>query len=99
MSKLLILKLLLTVVAHYIIFICFIATVLTGIFVLPVYIAVSLTALITRVIFSPNECPLTTLENKYRKRLQLVTSKGFLKDYILYPKRTFSSLYVELYKK
>jgi hypothetical protein len=93
------LKLLLTIFTHYIIFGCFAATVVLGLFTIPVYVSITLTALIVRVIFSPNECPLTALENAYRKKLSLRPSKGFLKDYIIFPKRTFYSLYVELYKK
>jgi len=85
-------KLFLTIGAHYVVFIAFVLTALLGLLVLSWYVAITLDALIFRVIFSNSECPLTTLENHYRSQLGLITSKGFLKDYIIYPKRTFKYL-------
>lgn len=84
--------LLLTIGAHYVVFIAFVLTALLGIYVLTWYVAITLDALIFRVIFSNNECPLTTLENHYRNKLGILASKGFLKDYIIYPRRTFKYL-------
>ena len=82
----------LTVGSHYVVFIAFILTAILGILVLSWYIALTLDALIFRVIFSQSECPLTTLENHYRSKLGLIKSKGFLKEYIIYPKVTFKYL-------
>ncbi len=76
-----------TILLHYAVFIAFLFTAVVAFFTFPWYIALSLEALITRVIFdNTNVCPLTLLENwtivrmrgtKYRP------SHGFLRDYLL----------------
>lgn len=78
---------------HYLVFISFVLTAFLGIAVLPWFVAITLIALIIRVIVSQDECPLTTLENHIRIRLNLPLSRAFLKDYILNPRDTFRSLY------
>ncbi len=93
MNKLL---LVVTVIVHYVVFLSFVMTAVMSVFVLKLYIAIALNALIFRVIFSSNECPLTTLENHYRTKLLMNKSRGFLKDYILFPKKTLAYLYTKL---
>ena len=81
---------------HYLVFSSFVLTALLGSIILPWFVAITLMALIGRVITSQEECPLTTLENYIRGKLKLKSSKGFLKDYILHPKQTFNNIYKEL---
>lgn len=85
-----------TIAIHYVVFVSFVLSAFIGWLTLSWYIAIALDALIVRVIVSPMECPLTTIENKYRIKLGLLTSKGFLRDYIIYPKRTFRYLFNKL---
>lgn len=82
-----------TIVIHYIVFISFLLTCISGYLVMPWYIATTLIALIVRVIVSPNVCPLTSAENYFRRKLGLKSSHGFLKDYILQPHKTFKYLH------
>ena len=88
--------LILTIVLHYVVFVAFILTSIGAFLNLKWYIALSIVALIVRVIFSRTECPLTTLENKFRVKLKMEESKGFLKDYILNPHKTVRRLYGRL---
>lgn len=76
---------------HYLVFVAFLLTSIMSFFQLPWYIALTINALIFRVIFSRAECPLTTLENNIRKKLNMPVSKGFLTDYIIFPLRTLKS--------
>mgnify|MGYP003643778424 CR=1 FL=1 len=82
----------LVVLLHYVTFLSFVLTCLISFLFIPWFVAITLIALVIRVIFSPDECPLTTLENVFRKKLNLKPSKGFLKDYILHIKDTLKYL-------
>lgn len=86
------LLLFLTIGIHYVIFVSFILTTLCSYVFIPWFMSLTLTALIVRVIYSRDECPLTTYENHLRAKLDLLKSKGFLKDYILHPRKTFTYL-------
>jgi hypothetical protein len=77
--------LIIVVLFHYLVFFAFILTVLLSWIQLPWYLYLSVVALIARVIFSRNICPLTLLENVFRLRLDLDKSTGFLKDWIIAP--------------
>jgi len=88
--------LVLTIAFHYVVFVAFLLTCVLSIFNMPWYLALTLDALIFRVVFSRAECPLTSLENYYRRKLLIDDSKGFLKDYIINPKRTITFLYGKL---
>ncbi len=83
---------------HYLVFVSFILTVALSITILPWYVAISISSLIARVVVSRGECPLTVLENVIRKKLDLQTSKGFLKEYILHINSTFRQLLFDLRK-
>ena len=84
--------LILLVLFHYVIFISFLLTCVLSFVQLPWYIALTMNALIFRVIFSRTECPLTTLENYYRLKLSMKPSQGFLKDYVINIKQTVQYL-------
>lgn len=77
---------------HYGIFGSFVLTSILGFVTLPWYVATTLLALIGRVIFSAQECPLTTFENRCRKKLGIPLSHGFLKDYLLQLPKTIKTL-------
>lgn len=78
---------------HYVTFASFVLTCSISFLFVPWFVAITLIALVIRVIFSSDECPLTTLENTFRKELNLKPSKGFLKDYILNIKDTLLYIY------
>lgn len=80
--------LLISVIIHYAVFLSFVLTCILGFASLPWYVAITLLALIGRVIFSSQECPLTTFENKCRKKLNVPISHGFMKSWILRIPRT-----------
>lgn len=88
--------LVLTIVLHYVVFVAFLLTCLLSIFNMPWYVALTLDALIFRVIFSRAECPLLSLENYFRKNLLIDASRGFLKDFIINPHKTIPFLYEKL---
>lgn len=81
------------ILVHYVVFVSFLLCVLLGFRVLPWYVAVTLSALIIRgPVFDTLDCPLTVAENKYRVKLDIYPSKGFIKDFIIFPKRTIKML-------
>lgn len=73
------------VLVHYIIFFSFVTCILLAWRDLPWYAYLTLTALIVRIMVSRDKCPLTLLENKYRARLKMRASTGFLKDWVIRP--------------
>ncbi len=79
------------VALHYVVFLAFLLTCILSLFVLQWYVALTLNALIFRVIFSPAPCPLTTLENHVKGKLGMPHSTGFLKDWILSPYKTWTA--------
>lgn len=83
------------VLIHYFIFISFVLTCIGSFIVLEWYIAATLLALVVRVIFSNDECPLTTLENYYRTKYNLKKSLSFLKDYVMSPVTTIKYILQE----
>jgi hypothetical protein len=85
-----------SIALHYVVFVSFVLTAVLVLFLLPWYLGVSLIALIVRVIFSREICPLTAFENVQREKLKMYESTGFLKDYILHPKRTFKYILIKL---
>lgn len=88
--------LLLIIGAHYVVFISFVLSGLLSFLYLPWFMAITLSSIVVRTVFDPYECPLTSLENNQRVLLGLALSRGFLKDYIIYPRRTFKYLLSKL---
>lgn len=86
------LLLILLVGIHYFIFICLVVSTIMSWFMLPWYIAGAIATGNTRIIVSRDECPLTTLENKIRIKLNWKKSRGFLADYILKPMQFLKSM-------
>ncbi len=84
--------LVLIVLFHYVVFVSFVLTTVLSLFELHWYIAIAMNALIFRVIFSPTACPLTTIENVYRKKLGMSLSRVFMKEYLLNPVITWKKL-------
>lgn len=84
------------IILHYVVFVSFILSMWLSFFVMPWYLALSLSSLIARVLVSSGACPLTLLENKLRTNLHLHVSKSFLKDYILNIRQTMLDLWTHL---
>ena len=98
----------LTVLFHYVIFIAFGLSVILGVFIMPWFVALTIDAVVFRILFSPNACPLTTLENYYRRKLYnkvhdpktfeehmnlgLYQSRHFVVDWVAHPVKSFKYL-------
>lgn len=85
----------LTVAVHYFIFSGLLVSLLMCWFVLPWYLACTVAATVVRLATSREMCPLTALENKFRRKLHMAESTGFLKDWILRPLKTKEENYYE----
>lgn len=90
--------LILTILFHYIIFVAFGVFAIKGLFVLYWWEYLILGTFVVRLLHSPNICPLTKLENYYRRRLGLKMSRSFLQDYVLNIEDTIWYLYINLGK-
>lgn len=92
----LIVGLILTILFHYFVFICFIATIITCLHIFVWYAGIAIAGLLIRVGNDRTECPITTLENKFRMALGLDTIKVFMKYYVLKPRETWHKLIRDL---
>jgi len=60
---------------------------------MPWYVALPLMSLLINLLFAPVPCPLTKLENKIRKELEMKEIKHFVGHYLVWPiKRKLRSL-------
>jgi len=75
------------VAAHMAILVANCAAILLLPFVSPWYVAVPVISLLVNLMFSAVECPLTKLENRLRRRLDMPPIKYFVGHYIIWPLR------------
>lgn len=78
---------------HYLIFLSFLIFAIYGLQYLPWWQYLIIGTFVVRLLFSREECPLTTLENKVRIKLEYPIVGDFLTDYILDPVPTLLLLY------
>ena len=75
----------LIVVIHYVIFVSLLASTILCWFDFPWYMCLLILTIVFRIGMSREECPLTSIENLVRRKLNMPKSTGFLKDWIIRP--------------
>ncbi len=83
----------LNIILHYIVFVCFVITVLFGWLHMPFYLYVTVSSLIIRVLVSRDICPLNIIENKFRKPLGMEPMERFVKEYVIHLPTTLGKIW------
>ena len=84
MNKVFLIGLYATVVSHYILFLALVLSMPYAAIYEPWYVSVPLVVWVLNLMTLPVRCPLTTLENYFRRKLGIPTIKGFVSRWILF---------------
>lgn len=73
----------LTILLHYFAVLCLGISFVLAPFIFPWYFGLTVSGLISRIPLSRDPCPITLLENYFRRKAGVIEVKGFTKEYLL----------------